>query len=71
MSWVKLSESKLQTGQQVLLYLPNGTFYSDRWESNCHTRATHWLPVPEPPKPDPFEEWFMSQKRYNSVTLEL
>lgn len=30
------------------------------WNSECQfpTWATHWMPIPELPKPDPFTEWW-------------
>lgn len=70
MSWVSLTERKPEYDQRVLLganslspimavcKLDKG--WEDPWVkwTVLPFTPTHWLPIPEIPQPDPFEEWW-------------
>ncbi len=63
MAWIKCSERLPEKGADVLIYVPrslwmkirSAQFENTRWwvDSSCiilRDAATHWQPLPEPPK---------------------
>lgn len=58
--WIKLREEQPNVGQHVLLGdASDGAVIRTRWPQTTG-HFTHWLPIPEIPKPDPFKEWWNS-----------
>lgn len=59
-TWIDIRQRKPGRAQLVILGSPSFGRQLKVWIPNDNTckAATHWMPAPELPKVDPFEEWW-------------
>lgn len=83
MQWVSVKERLPEEGERVKvvsggviwknqIYHVHGNWFAMNGGASC-SAPTHWLDIgqiPDPPKDDPFEEWYRDKQFHNCHTVK-
>lgn len=70
MKWISVKEGLPLTGNIVLMAFPNDQIFTGYqvgkvWRNSSgrmvSDEVTHWMELPEPPSPDPFEDFYNNE----------